>query len=389
MDRIKKFLSQRKEEANLRELQPVEARQKGNIFRQQVRLIDFSSNDYLGLARHPRLVQAAKQALKKHGVGAGASRLLSGDYLLHHELEEAVAAFKRKESALVFNTGYQANLGIIQAFAGKDDVIFSDALCHASQIDGVILSRAAKFPFQHNDMEHLEDLLKKERHKFDRALILTESVFSMDGDLAPLQELTDLKERYNCILMVDEAHATGVFGNEGRGRVDALNLNDRVDLVMGTFSKALGGFGAYLACSRDVTDYLINVARSFIYSTALPPVIIASNLAALDVLKEEPWRGTKLLARAEKFRQAVSKAGWLVKGESQIVPVMVGESKLAIALAKELRSKGFYVLPIRPPSVPEGTARFRFSLCYDHARKDLNGLVAALKELKNNPETGK
>jgi 8-amino-7-oxononanoate synthase len=389
MDRIKKYLSRRRVEGNLRELQPVETREQGNIFRQQTRLVDFSSNDYLGLSRHPRLVRAARQALKKHGVGAGASRLLSGNYQLHHELEKAVAVFKRKESALVFNTGYQANLGIIQAFAEKEDVIFSDAFCHASQIDGVILSRAAKFPFRHNDIEHLTELLKKERHKFDRALILTESVFSMDGDLAPLRELTDLKERYNCLLMVDEAHATGVFGNEGRGRVDALNLNDRIDLVMGTFSKALGGFGAYLACSRNVTDYLINRARSFIYSTALPPAIIAANLAALDVLKEEPWRGPKLLARAEKFRQAVSKAGWSVKGESQIVPVMVGESKNALALAKELRSKGFYVLPIRPPSVPEGTARFRFSLCYNHAQKDLNALAVALKELKNIPEISK
>jgi 8-amino-7-oxononanoate synthase len=389
MDRIKKYLSQRREAGNLRELQPVEAREQGNIFLQRTRMIDFSSNDYLGLSHHPRLIRAAKQALKQHGVGAGASRLLSGDYRLHHELEEAVATFKRKESALVFNTGYQANLGIIQAFAGKDDVIFSDALCHASQIDGVILSRAVKFPFRHNDIGHLEDLLKKERSNFDRALILTESVFSMDGDLAPLQELTDLKERYNCILMVDEAHATGVFGNEGRGRVDALNLNDRIDLVMGTFSKALGGFGAYLACSCHVTDYLINSARSFIYSTALPPAIIAANLAALDVLKEEPWRGSRLLARAEKFRQSISKAGWAVKGESQIVPVMVGESKTALTLAKALRSKGFFVLPIRPPSVPEGTVRFRLSLCYNHAQKDLNALVAELKELKDNLRTNK
>ena len=389
MDRIKKYLSQRREEGNLRELQPVEAREGGKIFRQKTRLIDFSSNDYLGLSHHPRLIRAAKQALKKHGVGAGASRLLSGDYRLHHELEEAVASFKRKESALIFNSGYQANLGIISAFVGKGDAIFSDALCHASQIDGAILSRATKFPFRHNDIGHLEELLKKERSRFDRALILTESVFSMDGDLAPLRELADLKERYNCLLMVDEAHATGVFGNEGHGRVDALNLNDRIDLVMGTFSKALGGFGAYLACSRNVTDYLINKARSFIYSTALPPAIIAANLAAFDVLRGEPWRGSKLLARAEKFRQAVSKAGWPVKGGSQIVPVMVGESKIALALADALRAKGFYVLPIRPPSVPEGTARFRFSLCYDHAQKDLNALAAALKELKNNPETGK
>ncbi|MDI6741099.1 MAG: 8-amino-7-oxononanoate synthase [Smithella sp.] len=389
MDRIKKYLSRRREEGILRELQPVESREQGNIFRQQERLIDFSSNDYLGLSHHPRLVQAAKLALKKHGVGAGASRLLSGDYRLHHELEEAVASFKRKESALVFNSGYQANLGIISAIAGKGDAIFSDALCHASQIDGVILSRADKFPFRHNDIGHLEELLKIKRSRFERALILTESVFSMDGDLAPLRELVDLKERYDCLLMVDEAHATGVFGSEGRGRVDALNLNDQVDLVMGTFSKALGGFGAYLASSRNVTDYLINKARSFIYSTALPPAIVAANLAAINVLREEPWRGQKLLARAEKFRQAASKAGWSVNGESQIVPVMVGESKTAITLAKTLQSKGFYVLPIRPPSVPEGTARFRLSLCYDHAQKDLSALAQALKELKDNSETGR
>lgn len=389
MDRMKKYLSQRREEGNLRELRPVELREQGNILQQQVRLIDFSSNDYLGLSHHPRLIQAARQALDKYGVGAGASRLLSGDYRLHHELEESVASFKHKERALVFNSGYQANLGIIQAFVEKGDAVFADALCHASQIDGAILSRAAKFPFRHNDMEHLEDLLKNERSKFSRALILTESVFSMDGDLAPLQELTDLNERYNCLLMVDEAHATGVFGNEGRGRVDALNLSDHTDLIMGTFSKALGGFGAYLASSSDVADYLINRARSFIYSTALPPAIIAADLAALDVLKDEPWRGPELLERADKFRLAVVEAGWTVTGKSQIIPVQIGESRTALALAEALLTKGFYVLPIRPPSVPEGTARFRFSLCYEHALKDLNALVEALRELKGNPEIGK
>jgi 8-amino-7-oxononanoate synthase len=382
MEFIKAYLAKRKNEDTLRSLLNLDTRGPGMIVRQGLKYVDFSSNDYLGLSKHPKLIEAAREALEKYGVGTGASRLLSGDLKLHHLLEEETASFKHKERALVFNSGYHANLGIIPAFAGKNDVIFSDNLCHASQIDGAILSRAARFLFRHNDMEHLEDLLKNERPKFDKALILTESVFSLDGAKAPLRLFVELKQRYNCVLMVDEAHATGIFGNHGRGLVESEGLSEDVDLIMGTFSKALGGFGAYLAASRLVIDYLINSARSFIYSTALPCSIIAANLAALEVCKNEPWRGPALLDRAQRFRTALGDAGWSVSGDSQIIPVMIGESKTALSYAKILLEKGFQVLPIRPPTVPEGTSRFRFSLCYEHTEEEVNAVVEAMKELK-------
>lgn len=383
MEFIKAYLAKRKNENTLRSLLSLDARSPGMIVRHGQKYVDFSSNDYLGLSKHPKLIDAARQALEVYGVGAGASRLLSGDLKLHHVLEEETASFKHKESALFFNSGYHANVGVIPAFAGKHDVICSDSLCHASQIDGAILSRAARFLFRHNDMDHLDNLLKKERSKFDKALILTESVFSMDGDLAPLRSLVELKERYNCVLMVDEAHATGIFGNQGRGLVDAEGLSEHVDLIMGTFSKALGGFGAYIATSRLVTDYLINSARSFIYSTALPCSIVAANLAALQICKNEPWLGPTLLDRAQKFRAALSKDDWDVSGESQIIPVMIGESKTALDCARILLEKGFQVLPIRPPTVPEGTSRFRFSLCYEHSDEEINKVVEAMKELRH------
>ncbi len=382
MEFIKAYLAKRKNENTLRTLLALDTRGPGVIVRQGQKYVDFSSNDYLGFSKHPKLIDAAGQALDVYGVGAGASRLLSGDLKLHHLLEEETASFKHKESALFFNSGYHANVGVIPVFAGKNDAIFSDSLCHASQIDGAILSRAKRFPFRHNDMEHLEDLLKKERANFEKALILTESVFSMDGDLAPLRSLVELKERYNCVLMVDEAHATGIFGNQGRGLVDAEGLSEYVDLIMGTFSKALGGFGAYIAASRLITDYLINSARSFIYSTALPCSIIAANLAALEVCKTEPGRGPVLLNRAQRFRAVLSKDDWDVSGESQIIPVMIGESKTALDYAGILLEKGFQVLPIRPPTVPEGTSRFRFSLCYEHTEEEINKVVEAMRELR-------
>ena len=386
MEFIKAYLAKRKNENTLRSLLALDTRGPGMIVRQGLKYVDFSSNDYLGLSKHPKLIEAARQALEVYGVGTGASRLLSGDLKLHHILEEETASFKHKESALFFNSGYHTNVGVIPVFAGKNDAIFSDSLCHASQIDGAILSRAARFLFRHNDMEHLEDLLKDERSKFDKALILTESVFSMDGDLAPLKSLVELKDRYNCVLMVDEAHATGIFGNQGRGLVESEGLSEHVDLIMGTFSKALGGFGAYLAASRLVIDYLINSARSFIYSTALPCSIVAANLAALEVCRNEPWLGPALLDRAQRFRMALGDAGWSVSGDSQIIPVMIGDSKTALNYAKILLEKGFQVLPIRPPTVPEGTSRFRFSLCYEHPEEEVNAVVEAMKELRHRHE---
>lgn len=382
MEYLESFLAKRKAEGTLRTLSALDSRSPGAVVRQGVRYVDFSSNDYLGISNHPKLIEAARQALESYGVGTGASRLMSGDLRLHHLLEEEIASFKGKESALVFNSGYQANTGIIPALVGRNDVVFADRLCHASQLDGVAMSQARLIRYQHNDMEHLGDLLERERPGFDKALILTETVFSMDGDLAPLRSLVELKDRYSCVLMVDEAHATGVFGHQGRGLVDDQGLSEHVELIMGTFSKALGGFGAYLAASRIVTDYLVNSARSFIYSTALPATIIAANLAAIEVCRSEPQRGQFLLERANSFRQAIVKAGWSVGGSSQIIPVMVGESADAVKYASELFMRGFRVLPIRPPTVPEGTARLRLSLCYAHAEEEVTSIVEALRELR-------
>lgn len=378
MDKLARFLEERERQHLLRVLAPLEQRFPARAVRDGVELIDFSSNDYLGLSHHPKVVQAAQDALDNYGMGAGASRLMSGDLAIHHELEETVAEFKGKEAALVFNSGYQANIGIIPALADRHSVIFADQLCHASMLDGALLSRAKLIRFRHNDLVHLEELLRKRRAEFSDALLLTETVFSMDGDLAPLKGLVELKTRYRCLLMVDEAHATGIFGPQGRGRVSDEGLTGEVDLIMGTFSKALGGFGAYLAASSTVVQYLINSARSFIYSTALPPAVIAANLAAVRWCLEQERPGQQLLTLAARFRQALQGKGWQVGGESQIVPVMVGESEPTALLAKELQRHGFLVLPIRPPTVPEGQARLRFSLCSAHTDEQLDQVMQAI-----------
>ncbi|MHB8782241.1 MAG: aminotransferase class I/II-fold pyridoxal phosphate-dependent enzyme, partial [Desulfobacteria bacterium] len=285
------FLDERERRQLLRRLVPSSGRAPALAVRDGREYVDFSSNDYLGLSSHPALVAAAREALDRYGVGSGASRLMSGDLAIHHELEDSVAVFKGSEAALVFNSGYQANTGIIPALFGRRDAVFADQLCHASQLDGALLSRAKLLRFRHNDPEHLDRMLEKHRGAFERALVMTESVFSMDGDLAPLAALLAVCRRRRCLLMVDEAHATGVFGPQGRGCVEAEGLAGQVDLVMGTFSKALGGFGAYLAASRTVIDYLVNTARSFIYSTALPPPVIAADLAALRLCLSGETRG--------------------------------------------------------------------------------------------------
>ncbi|MHB1040414.1 MAG: aminotransferase class I/II-fold pyridoxal phosphate-dependent enzyme, partial [Desulfobacteria bacterium] len=308
----KRFLEERERRQLLRRLVPSSGRAPALAVRDGREYVDFSSNDYLGLSSHPALVAAAREALDRYGVGSGASRLMSGDLAIHHELEDSVAVFKGSEAALVFNSGYQANTGIVPALFGRRDAVFADQLCHASQLDGALLSRANLLRFRHNDPEHLDRMLVKHRGAFGRALVMTESVFSMDGDLAPLSALLAVCRRHRCLLMVDEAHATGVFGPQGRGCVEAEGLAGQVDLVMGTFSKALGGFGAYLAASRTVIDYLVNTARSFIYSTALPPPVIAADLAALRLCLSGETRGEELLRRAGAFRGALRGKGWTV-----------------------------------------------------------------------------
>jgi 8-amino-7-oxononanoate synthase len=375
VESIEGFLEKRRVQGLLRSLRPVTFRDQSGITINGKKYLDFSSNDYLGLSRHPKLIEAVKCALDKFGTANCASRLMSGDSKLHHELEEKLASFKNKEAALVFNSGYQANVGIISALYGKDDCIFSDRLSHASIIDGIILSEARHLRFRHNDLKHLESLLKGERAKFSKALIVTETIFSMDGDKAPLKGLVELKQRYNCGLLVDEAHATGIFGRNGSGIVEEEGLQNEVDLIMGTFSKALAGFGAYLASSRKVIDYLINTCRSFIYSTALPPGVIAGDLFSLSLVKEEPNRREKLLKSAEYLRKGLEAKGFNVMGSSQIVPLIIGENQKTIEYSRLLQAKGHWVLPIRYPTVPKDEARLRFSLTFDHTKEDLDRLI--------------
>ncbi|MFA6320235.1 MAG: 8-amino-7-oxononanoate synthase [Candidatus Omnitrophota bacterium] len=381
MEEIKEFLKTRSAEGLLRKLRPASGRRSGLIQLGGKEYVDFSSNDYLGLSNHPALIEAAKEASDKYGVGSSGSRLLSGDNDIYHKLEEKTAEFKGKEKALVFNSGYQANVGILSALYGEGDVIFSDKLNHASIVDGLMLSGVKFFRFKHNDNAHLESLLEKERFKFKRALIITETIFSMDGDRPDLKGLVALKEKFDCAIMVDEAHATGIFGPRGSGIVEAEGLTDKIDLIMGTFGKALGSFGAYLASSGDVIDYMVNKCRSFIYSTALPPATIACNLAGIELVKKEPHRRQELLRSAEYLRNILKERGFDVNGSSQIIPVIIGDNNKTVKAAEALQAKGYWVLPIRPPTVPQGEARLRFSLSFDHKTTVLKRLADDISQI--------
>ena len=375
MERVKEYLAKKESDGLLRCLTPASSRSDGYISIDGKRYLDFSSNDYLGLSAHPYIKSQAKKAIEDFGVGSSASRLLSGDLELFHSLQESIAHFKSKECALVFNSGYQLNVGVIPSLCSKGDVIFSDKLNHASIIDGILLSGADFFRFKHNDPDHLKSLLKAKRASYKNALIITETVFSMDGDKPPLNDLVKLKAYYNCNIMVDEAHATGIFGLGGSGVVEELGLSKKIDLIMGTFSKALGSFGGYVACSKEMVEYLINSCRSFIYSTALPPSIIAANIAAIELVKKESYRRKQLIENADYFRKKLTSNGYLVKGSSQIVPVIIGDSKEAQKISHKLRDRGHWVLPIRPPTVPSQSARLRFSLTYYHSKDILDGVL--------------
>lgn len=380
MDKIAEILNQRKNNSLLRTLTPAKSRQDGRIQIGYDQYYDFSSNDYLGLSNHPIIKDAVKNAADKYPIGSCASRLLSGDLDIHHELEQKTAKLKGKQAALIFNTGYQANIGIISALYSKTDAIFADKLSHASILDGITLSSARLFRFRHNDTNHLESLLKKTQGKFANRLIVTESIFSMDGDKAPLAELVELKNEYNCKIMIDEAHATGIFGKNGAGLIEQQGLTDSVDLIMGTFSKALAGFGGYLASSAITIQYLINTCRSFIYSTALPACVIAANLAAIELLEDEPNRRKTLLQNADYFRTLLKEKGFNVIGSSQIVPLIVNNTEKAIAISKHLANKGFRALAIRPPTVPAEQSRIRFSLTYHHNKEILQTLTQQLEK---------
>ena len=366
-----------KEAGLYRTLRRVEGGQGPTLVLDGREVINFSSNNYLGIANHPALCEAAKAAVDRYGCGSGASRLISGNMTLHEELESKLAEFKGTEAALVFNSGFQANTGIIPALVGPDDVVFSDALNHASLIDGCRLARAKIVVYEHCDMDQLERGLAEAPSR-SRKLIVTESLFSMDGDEAPLADIVALAERYGAMVMVDEAHATGVYEPDGAGLVAKLGLGDRVMIQMGTLGKALGGFGAYVAGSNALKELLINRCRSFIFTTSLPPVVMAMGMAAIDLIKQEPERRRTLWRNCDALRSGLKKLGFILgDSRSQILPLIVGEAEACMKLSGDLLSRGIFAQGIRPPTVPPGTSRLRITLMATHTGEQLGRALQA------------
>ena len=344
-------------------------------------VILLGSNNYLGLSVHPIVTEAAATAARKYGTGASASRLMSGNCDLYTELEAKIAKVKKTEAALVFGSGYLANIGTIPVLAGDRDLILSDALNHASLIDGCRLSHATKQIYRHCDIEHLESLLTQST-KFRRRLIVTDGIFSMDGDIAPLPEICELADRYDAMVMVDDAHSFGVLGEKGGGTVEHFGLENHGVIQMGTLSKAVGGLGGYVAGSADLINFLVNRARSFIFTTGLPPATLAGASAALDVIYSTPELRRRLSSNVLLLKNALLEKGFqLLPSETQILPLILGAADVASRFAEVLLSHGVYAPAIRPPTVPEGTSRLRLSVIASHTPEDLEiaveGFVAA------------
>jgi len=343
--------------------------------------LNFSSTDHLNLANDERLRSAARRAIDEYGCGATASRLMSGHLDLHERLEARLARMTGQEAALVFGSGFLTNLGVITALAGRGDAIFEDRLNHASLIDGARLSGARLYRYQHNDVDHLERLLGAHEHH-GRRLIVSDSVFSMDGDAARLRDLEEAARRHGCLLAIDEAHAIGVFGKWGGGVCRETGREIRPDAVVGTMSKALGGYGGFAACSARLRDCLVNRARSFIYSTGLPPACVASALAAAEIVEREPELGGRLLERATWFRERLAEAGFDVgASRSQIVPVMIGDNERTLRFSEALQNEGVLAVAVRPPTVPAGRARLRLSVTLAHEAQDLSIAADALARI--------
>jgi 8-amino-7-oxononanoate synthase len=344
------------------------------LLRNGRRLLSFCCNDYLNLTHHPAVKEAAIEALRVYGVGAGASRFVTGNHPLFSELEARLARLKETEAACVFGSGYLANLGIIPALIGSDDLVLIDELAHACLWGGARLARATVVPFRHADVEHVELLLAQLRRRHPRALIATDGIFSMDGDIAPLHELAALAQRHDAWLMSDDAHGLGVVGG-GRGSNFLGGRKADVPLQMGTLSKALGSYGGYVCASAAVVDLIRNRARTVIYSTGLPPAIVAAAIAALDVIEREPDYAALPLAKAKAF----ARRAWLPEPVSPIVPVLLGEAEAALKASRLLEDHGFLVIAIRPPTVPAGTARLRLTFTAQHPDDEVERLAEAMR----------
>ena len=390
---LKHRLEAIREQKLFRELRQVDTAQGPRIEIGGRTLLNFSSNDYLGMANHPALKEAAIKAIEEFGAGAGASRLICGSLAPFHELEEALADFKRTEAALTFSTGYATAIGTICALLGKDEIIIIDKLVHASIVDAAKLSGAKLRVFAHNDLNDLEDKLKWAKTIIEhptpaiqhrtRVLIVTESIFSMDGDAAPLREIVTLKEKHGAWLMVDEAHATGVIGENGRGLADKLELGGQIEIQMGTLGKALGASGGYICGSRTLIDYLVNRARSFIFSTAPVPAAAAAATAAVQFIKSSDGetRRNRLQSRVKEFHSSFVLCPSPIQGA--ILPIIIGDESNAVAAATKLREQDIFVPAIRYPTVARGKARLRVSLTASHSADDVSTLIRALEQVVN------
>lgn len=362
------------ERAHLRRMPVVTARAGIYAERAGRRMLSFSCNDYLNLSQHPAIIEAAIEATKRHGVGAGASRLVTGNHPLHVELEKRLAGLKTTEAACVFGSGYLANTGIIPALVGPDDLILIDEWSHACMHAGAKLSGAAVYRYRHCDVAHAQALLVENRAAHPRTLIVTDGVFSMDGDLAPLHDLAELAQHFDAWLLADDAHGLGVVGG-GRGSSFANGGPVDVPLQMGTLSKAIGAYGGYLCASQPVIDLMRTRARTFIYSTGLPPPVTAAAIAAIDLIEREPAYVAEPLRKARLFARALN----LPEPRSAIVPLILGESDAALAAAQALEEDGFLVIAIRPPTVPQGTARLRFAFTAQHPDTEVERLAASVR----------
>jgi glycine C-acetyltransferase len=373
-------LEEIKERNLFRWLRYIQGAQTPRVQLEGKEVILLCSNNYLGLAEHPVLREAAIRALERYGCGAGASRSVSGTTELHRDLEERIARFKGSEAALILSTGYMANIGLLTTLVGAGDLIVSDELNHASIVDGCRLSKAEVWVYRHCAMEHLEALLKRSSHR--RRLIVTDGVFSTEGSIAPLPEIRQLADQYGALVMVDDAHATGVLGHNGGGTGEHFGMQGRIEIQMGTLGKALGGFGAYVAGTQDLIDYLINCCRTFIYTTALPPAVAAMALAALQIVEEEPQRRARLWENTAYFKAGLERMGFdLGRSETPICPVLIGDNALTMEADHRLMSRGVFAQGIRPPSVPAQGARLRTTLMATHTAEELDYALACFQEV--------
>lgn len=345
--------------------------------------LSFCSNNYLGLANNPLVIKAVKDAVEKYGWGAGASRLVSGNMKLHETLEDEISRFKGKEASIVFPTGYMANIGTISSLVSKGDLVICDKLNHASIIDGCRLSGADFRVYPHCDMEKLENVLRKSA-KYSRKLIVTDTVFSMDGDIAPLPDIVRIALKYKAMVMVDEAHGTGVFGKMGRGVVEHFNLSEKVNIIMGTLSKAVGSLGGYVSGDADLINYLRNKARSFMYTTALPPAVCAASIAGINLIQKDPSLRASLWHNVRYLKEKLKLLNFnIISSESPIIPILIGDAKKAVEVSKFLYKNCILIPAIRPPTVPAGSSRLRLTVMSTHTREDMERLLDVLSDVQD------